>query len=203
MRVRCARKDTNNEWYLLRCFLHTIEPDTAHQARALYPLYGRAIVYVNGIFASSVKCIYVDMQTRALVSFLRFSSSPSVSHCDVFRIWFAIVVALFYLTRHHLYLFCHFLLLPLLHWFVINYSRNSLPEYVNMEWSPLWLVNRIHEHSVNSCIFEMPTWYWMVPSSSNAYFSTEHSSDCYRNWKEKKLFKIKLYVLYRLPMIEI
>lgn len=129
--------------------------------------------------------------TRARVIFTVFLIS-TVSHFDVFLIWFAIIVALFYLTLpNHLYLFFHLLLL--LHWFVINYSRNSLPEYVNMEWSPLWLVNRIHEHSVNSCIFAMPTWYWMVPSSSNAYFSTEHSSDCYRKkkWKEKEMFKIK------------
>lgn len=115
----------------------------------------------------------------------------TVLHFDVSVIWFGIAsfrccVILSY-SWHHLYLFCQLLLfLPLfLHRFVINYSRNSLPEYVNMEWSPLWLVNRIHEHSVNSSIFERPTWYWMVPSSSNAYFSTEHSSDC---WREKKNF---------------
>lgn len=161
------------------------------------------------------------MQTRALVSFLRFWLLLH-SHCLAFRcvcdlIWFDLLSLLrFFIwldsSTPSLFIFCHLLLLLLLllhhrHRFVINYSRNSLPEYVNMEWSPLWLVNRIHEHSVNSCNFGMPTWYWMVPSSSNAYFSTEHSSDCYRKrqWKRKKgkKFKMKLFVLYRLSMIKI
>lgn len=53
---------------------------------------------------------------------------------------------------------------------------NDSPEYVNMEWSPLWLVNRIHEHNVNCSSFGKPASYWMVPSFSSAYFSTEHWS---------------------------
>lgn len=56
-----------------------------------------------------------------------------------------------------------------------RYMENS-PEYVKMEWSPLWLVNRIHAHNVNCSNFGRAASYWMVPSFSNAYFSTEHCS---------------------------
>lgn len=136
----------------------------------------KVIVYVNGIFASSAKCVYVDMQTRTRARSCHFYgfSSPFTWY-----FWFDLLSLLFFFflhSIHHLYVF--FLVIFLLLRFVINFSRNFLPEYVNIEWSPSWLVNRIHAHSVNWSIFEMPTWYWMVPSSSNAYLSTEHSSDC-------------------------
>lgn len=58
----------------------------------------------------------------------------------------------------------------------LNFTNNNSPEYVKMEWSPLWLVNLIHAHNVNCSSFGNAASYWMVPSFSSAYFSTEHCS---------------------------
>lgn len=141
----------------------------------------RWIVYKNGIFTSSAKW-YLRWHKRART--LHFYGIYIFLSQSMFLIWFDFLLRSCLLLCHqHLFLCCCFFFCFVR--FVINCSRNSLPEYVNIEWSPSWLVNRIHVHSVNSSILEMPTWYWMVPSSSNAYFSTEHWSD-YWNRNEKK-----------------
>lgn len=68
------------------------------------------------------------------------------------------------LERLHICSFC-FLLCPLI--------RGNLysPEYVNTEWSPLWLMNLIQAQIVNCSNFGIDLSYWIVPSCSNAYLS--------------------------------
>lgn len=125
--------------------------------------------------------IYVDISAHVRFTFTVYIFF-SHSRCFWFDLIFCCDPVFFYAINIYFYVVVFFFCFVR---FVINCSRNSLPEYVNIEWSPSWLVNRIHVHSVNSSILEMPTWYWMVPSSSNAYFSTEHWSD-YWNRNEKK-----------------
>lgn len=70
-----------------------------------------------------------------------------------------------------------------------------LPEYVKIEWSPLCVVNLIQAQSVNWSNFGTETSYWIVPSCSNAYFSSGHWSlgGCNGKISEKYIKNVEIF----------
>lgn len=140
-----------------RVFLHRL------LFSSLYSLYKVIFLYTFLVFAH---------QTMVVLSFFSLFETSAENFQNLsnetFWTWRLFVKkgrGVLILERLHVCLFC-FLLCPL-----IRGNLNS-PEYVNTEWSPLWLMNLIQAQIVNCSNFGIDLSYWIVPSCSNAYLST-------------------------------